>query len=74
MTLGFTKLGHGFEPVWANDINEYAVRTYNANFGDHCVLGDIEVLLNDPDLVAFHQGRSNGLCVQVLRHLLHPLS
>jgi DNA (cytosine-5)-methyltransferase 1 len=33
MTLGFTKLtGHSFEPVWANDFNEYAVKTYNANF------------------------------------------
>ena len=47
MTLGFVQAG--FVPVWANDINEYAVRTYNANFGDHCVLGDIEVLLGDPE-------------------------
>lgn len=49
MTLGFTKLtGHSFEPVWANDFNEYAARTYNANFGDHCTLGDIVSLLENP--------------------------
>lgn len=51
MTLGFTMLnGDSFNPVWANDINEYAVHTYNTNFGEHCVHGDIEVLLDDPDL------------------------
>ena len=51
MTLGF-RIGGGnrFIPVWANDINEYAVRTYNSNFGDHCILGDIEKLLEDPCL------------------------
>jgi DNA (cytosine-5)-methyltransferase 1 len=48
MTLGFTKLtGHGFEPVWANDFNEYAARTYNANFGDHCTVGDIVDILQN---------------------------
>jgi len=42
MTLGFTgAFGHVFEPVWANDWNEYAADTYNANFGDHCTTGDI---------------------------------
>lgn len=46
MTLGFTRFcGHQFEPVWANDINAYAARTYNANFGDHCTLGDIVDIL-----------------------------
>lgn len=49
MTLGFTKLcGNRFVPVWANDINAYAAETYNANFGDHCQVGDIEDLLKDP--------------------------
>ena len=49
MTLGFTGLtGHSFEPVWANDFNEYAVRTYNTNFGDHCTAGDIVDILRDP--------------------------
>ncbi len=49
MTVGFTPLlGHFFEPVWANDCNTYAVQTYNANFGAHCVFGDIVDLLRDP--------------------------
>ncbi len=37
-----------FESVWANDYNTYCVRTYNANFGDHCLNGDIVNILNDP--------------------------
>ncbi len=46
MTLGFTKaLGHHFKPVWANDFNKYCVETYSANFGNHCVSGDIVDLL-----------------------------
>jgi DNA (cytosine-5)-methyltransferase 1 len=48
MTLGFTKLtGHSFEPVWANDFNDYAAQTYNANFGDHCTVGDIVDILEN---------------------------
>lgn len=47
MTLGFTKtFGHTFKSVWANDFNEYAVRSYNLNFGEHCVSGDIVGLLD----------------------------
>jgi len=50
MTLGFTEaLGHRFKPVWANDFNRYCVETYRANFGDHCVAGDIVDLLADPN-------------------------
>jgi len=50
MTLGFTKFtGHCFEPVWANDFNEYAAKTYNANFGNHCTVGDIVDILQDPN-------------------------
>ncbi|HDP34828.1 MAG TPA: DNA cytosine methyltransferase [Candidatus Hydrogenedentes bacterium] len=46
MTLGFTKLcGHCFMPVWANDNNSDAVRTYNMNFGEHCIEGDINDIL-----------------------------
>lgn len=46
MTLGFTEaFGHVFKPIWANDHNRYAVASYNANFGDHCVLGDIVDIL-----------------------------
>ena len=31
----------GYNIVWANDFDKYAVQTYKANFGDHIVLGDI---------------------------------
>lgn len=49
MTLGFSKsFGHAFDSVWANDFNNYCVQTYNANFGDHCLLGDIVDILSDP--------------------------
>lgn len=49
MTLGFSKMfGHAFDSVWANDFNQFAVNTYNANFGDHCTCGDIVDILNDP--------------------------
>ena len=49
MTLGFTKLtGHIFQPVWANDFNDHAAKTYNANFNDRCIVGDIVSILDDP--------------------------
>lgn len=52
MTLGFTRLtGHNYEPVWANDFNDYAGKTYNANFGNHCLVGDIVDILEDPGTV-----------------------
>jgi DNA (cytosine-5)-methyltransferase 1 len=52
MTAGFSPLfGHSFDPVWANDMNRDAAATYNANFGDHCVVGDIVSLLRDPGIV-----------------------
>ena len=48
MTLGFSKrFGHAFDSVWANDFNEFCVETYNANFGAHCLSGDIVDILND---------------------------
>lgn len=43
-TLGFALTGK-FESVLANDWNAYAAKTYNANFGDHCVHGDINSFL-----------------------------
>lgn len=51
LTLGFTKaLGQVFSPVWANDFNAYAARTYNANFGNHCTTDDIvEIVQNRID-------------------------
>lgn len=46
MSLGFSnRFGHSFIPLWANDFNEYCVKTYNANFGSHCVAGDINQIL-----------------------------
>jgi len=48
LTLGFSaKFGHRFKPIWANDYNEEAVQTYNANFGGHCVHGDIVSILEE---------------------------
>jgi len=49
MTLGFTSaFGHSFKPVFANDFDKACVDSYNANFGQHCVLGDINDLLSNP--------------------------
>lgn len=46
MTLGFSKLfGHAFDSVWANDFQPDCVRTYQRNFGPHCVSGDIIKIL-----------------------------
>lgn len=48
MTLGFSeRFGHPFRSVWANDFNSHCVETYNANFGKHCVQGDLVDLLCD---------------------------
>lgn len=52
LTLGFTSIRDAegypaFRPVWANDFNEDAAHTYNANFGDHCSSDDIVDLLSD---------------------------
>lgn len=50
MTLGFVRMSKGsFESVWANDMNQYAAETYNANFGNHCVVGDVTDILNSSD-------------------------
>jgi DNA (cytosine-5)-methyltransferase 1 len=37
--------------VWSNDFNEFAARTYNANFGNHCKVGDIVDILQNPKTV-----------------------
>lgn len=42
-------MGHPFRSVWANDFNRYCTESYNANFGDHCVFGDIVELLEDTE-------------------------
>lgn len=46
---GFVDMG--YEIIWANDFDKYAVQTYEANFGKHIVHGDInEIPLNEiPD-------------------------
>lgn len=52
LSLGFSEVfGHPFESIWANDFNRYAADTYNANFGNHCVVGDIIELLENPEIV-----------------------
>src|SRR5438105_1138399 len=49
MTLGFTGRDDAdFESVWANDFNEFCVKTYRENFGPHCVSGDLVDILRDP--------------------------
>lgn len=34
-------VNEGYDIVWANDFDKYAVETYKANLGNHIVLGDI---------------------------------
>jgi DNA (cytosine-5)-methyltransferase 1 len=47
-SLGFREaFKKDFKSAWANDFNKYAVASYNANFGKHCVEGDIVDLLDD---------------------------
>lgn len=51
LSLGFSDLfGHNFQSIWANDFNQYAADTYNANFGNHCITGDIVDILNNPKI------------------------
>lgn len=45
LDLGFKMAGH--EIIWANDIYEDAVATYQKNLGDHIVLGDISKIDTD---------------------------
>lgn len=55
LSLGFSQsFGHSFETVWANDFNQYAANTYNKNFGNHCVVGDIIELLSYPNVKIPH--------------------
>ncbi|MGL4739415.1 MAG: DNA cytosine methyltransferase [Sarcina sp.] len=44
LDLGF--LNAGFDIVWANDIDKYAVQSYEANIGNHIHLGDINELID----------------------------
>lgn len=38
--LGF--INAGFNVIWANDFNKYAIETYKKNIGENIILGDIE--------------------------------
>ncbi|MBI2059574.1 MAG: DNA (cytosine-5-)-methyltransferase [Nitrospirae bacterium] len=49
-SLGFARSGI-FRSVFANDFDPWSVKTYNANFGEHCVAGDINELLARKDFV-----------------------
>lgn len=44
LDLGF--LNAGFDIIWANDINKYAVESYKANIGNHIVCEDLSECLN----------------------------
>jgi DNA (cytosine-5)-methyltransferase 1 len=49
LTLGFTRFAPCLTKiVWANDLNHYAVDTYQANFGSRCIEGDLLSILSDP--------------------------
>lgn len=37
-------VNHGFDVVWANDFDKYAVETYRANYDNEIVLGDINTI------------------------------
>lgn len=45
LDLGF--LNAGFDIVWANDVDRYAVEAYRHNISEHIVLGDINQLLDE---------------------------
>ena len=48
MSLGFSEgFGLPFQSVWANDCNQFCVDTYNENFGQHCIAGDLTEILKD---------------------------
>ncbi len=49
LSLGFEKLSNKpFKAVWANDFNDYAAETFNANFEADCHKGDIVDYLENP--------------------------
>lgn len=45
LDLGF--LNAGFDIIWANDFDRYAVESYRANIGEHIHEGDINDLINE---------------------------
>ncbi|GAA8420217.1 DNA cytosine methyltransferase [Helicobacter pylori] len=59
LDLGFIQ--NGFEIVWANDFDKYAVETYKANIGQNIVLGDIEI---EKDYICEHDILMGGFPCQ----------
>lgn len=52
MSLGFSAAyGHHFVPIWANDYDISCVDSYNANFGNHCICGDINDLISNKNII-----------------------
>ena len=61
-TLGFVQhFGDRIKPVWANDFNQAAADSYNANFGKHCSVGDIVDILEDKNTVIPQQVRDDSI-------------
>ena len=53
MDLGFIKAG--FDIIWANDIDKFAVKSYKENIGDHIIEGDItEIIEKDVNQIPNH--------------------
>ena len=47
-------INNGFDIIWANDFDKYAVETYKANYSNHIELGDINLI--DFDDISFIAG------------------
>lgn len=60
LDLGFKNAGYNI--IWANDFDKYAVQTYKKNFGDHIILGDINEI--DLDNIPEHNVLIGGFPCQ----------
>ena len=60
LDMGFVKAG--FDIVWANDFDKYAVETYNANFTHKAICADINDV--DFDSIPFHDVLIGGFPCQ----------
>ena len=50
----------GFDVIWANDFDKYAVQTYQANFDSPIMLGDINAIPLE-DIPDYDAGRGHRL-------------
>ena len=51
LSVGFEWLSeYPYKTVWANDFNRFAAETFNKNFGNLCVYGDIVDILEDESI------------------------